>query len=207
MDDNFINELKKTANASIAKIEAASKAFTVDIIDALNKALATEIVCMLRYRRHYYVIYGLTSKDIGEELLTHSNEEQQHIDWIAERIIQLGGTPDFNPASLLDRSDSQYTAGGDTPTILNENLEAEMIAIAVYKGMILWIGEFDPTTRIMLEKILKIEEEHADDLRTLLGLRQYGSNNRNYYRMWIVSFILSYLASCVTSFWGVNKIK
>ena len=171
MDDNFINELKKTANASIAKIEAASKAFTVDIIDALNKALATEIVCMLRYRRHYYVIYGLTSKDIGEELLTHSNEEQQHIDWIAERIIQLGGTPDFNPASLLDRSDSQYTAGGDTPTILNENLEAEMIAIAVYKGMILWIGEFDPTTRIMLEKILKIEEEHADDLRTLLGLR------------------------------------
>ena len=138
------------------------------VLRLLNEGLATELVCILRYRRHYYLASGIHAQSVADEFLEHANEEQGHADQIAERIVQLGGEPDFNPEGLLTRSHSEYVPGGDLVEMIRENLVAERIAIESYGEMIRYIGDDDPTTRRMLEGILATEEEHADDLRTLI---------------------------------------
>ena len=138
------------------------------VLRLLSEALATEIVCVLRYRRHYFMARGIHSKGIAEEFLTHSNEELGHADQIAERIVQLGGEPDFAPDSLTGRSHAEYVAGKTLVGMIKEDLVAERIAIDSYRGMIEYIGDQDPTTSEMLKGILAIEEEHADELADLL---------------------------------------
>lgn len=138
------------------------------VLKLLNEALATEIVCVLRYRRHYFMARGIHSKGIAEEFLTHSNEELGHADQIAERIVQLGGEPDFAPDGLTGRSHAEYVAGKTLVGMIKEDLVAERIAIDSYRGMIEYIGNQDPTTSEMLKGILAVEEEHADELADLL---------------------------------------
>lgn len=138
------------------------------VIKVLNDALATEIVCVLRYRRHYFTARGIHSKAIAEEFMTHSVEEQGHADKIAERISQLNGEPDLNPAGLNGRSHSEYKEGSDLISMIREDLIAERIAIESYTEIIRWLGEADPTSRRLIEKILEVEEEHAEELANLL---------------------------------------
>ena len=138
------------------------------VLKLLNEALATEIVCVLRYRRHYFMARGIHSKGVGEEFLAHSNEELGHADQIAERIVQLGGEPDFAPDSLTGRSHAEYVAGKTLVGMIKEDLVAERIAIDSYRGMIEYIGDQDPTTSELLKGILAVEEEHADELADLL---------------------------------------
>jgi bacterioferritin len=140
-----------------------------EIVALLNDALATEIVCVLRYRRHYFTARGIHSQSVAEEFLAHSNEELGHADQIAERIIQLGGEPDFAPQHLAGRSHAEYVAGDSLTSMIREDLVAERIAIDSYREMIRYVGADDPTTRRMLEGILAVEEEHADDLADLLA--------------------------------------
>jgi bacterioferritin len=140
-----------------------------DILQLLNDALATEIVCILRYKRHYFTANGVASPAIADEFLVHANEESAHADKIAERIVQLGGDPDFNPQTLHDRSHASYDEAKDLQTMVRANLVAERIAIETYRQMISLIGDKDPTTRRMLEEILTDEEEHADELKNWLG--------------------------------------
>lgn len=138
------------------------------IIDLLNTALATELVCVLRYKRHYFMAQGIHAKSVAAEFLEHANEEQGHADAIAARIVQLGGEPDMAPESLARRSHAEYVEGDDLVSMIQEDLVAERIAIDSYGTMIHYIGTDDPTTRRLLEEILATEEEHADDLATLL---------------------------------------
>ena len=138
------------------------------VLRLLNEALATEIVCVLRYRRHYFMARGIHSKGVAEEFLAHSNEELGHADQIAERIVQLGGEPDFAPDSLTGRSHAEYVAGKTLVGMIKEDLVAERIAIDSYRGMIEYIGDQDPTTSELLKGVLAVEEEHADELADLL---------------------------------------
>ncbi len=138
------------------------------VLKLLNEALATELVCVLRYRRHYFMANGAMGEAIKSELLQHATEEQAHADQIAERIVQLGGEPDFNPMGINERSHSEYVEGGSLAEMVREDLVAERIAIESYTGMIRYIGEGDPTTRRMLEEILAKEEEHAEELASML---------------------------------------
>ena len=135
-----------------------------DIIKLLNDALATEIVCTLRYKRHYFTAKGLASPKIAEEFLVHANEETAHGDMIAERIVQLGGEPDFTPTTLTSRSHADYDESLDLQAMIRANLIAERVAIEAYGQMIKLIGDKDSTTRRMLESILSQEQEHADEL-------------------------------------------
>jgi bacterioferritin len=134
----------------------------------LNEVLATEIVCVLRYKRHYYMASGINSDGAKAEFLQHANEEQQHADWIATRITQLNGEPNFNPDGLSSRSHSEYAEGKDLTSMLKEDLFAERIAIESYSEIVRWLGNDDTTSRKMIEEILKMEEEHAEDLKSLL---------------------------------------
>ena len=138
------------------------------VLELLNGALATELVCVLRYRRHHFMARGLQSRGIAAEFLAHSNEEQGHADQIAERIVQLGGEPDFSPARLAGRSHAEYVEGATLLDMIREDLVAERIAIDSYRGAIRYLGDQDPTTRRMLESILAVEEEHADELADLM---------------------------------------
>jgi bacterioferritin len=138
------------------------------VLELLNEALATELVCVLRYRHDHYMARGLESKSAADEFMEHANEELQHADQIAERIVQLGGEPHFNPDGLTARSHSEYRTGRTLQEAIRENLVAERIAIDSYREMIQYIADSDPTTRRMLEDILATEEEHADDLADLL---------------------------------------
>ena len=140
-----------------------------DILKLLNDALATELVCILRYKRHYFTANGVQSPAIADEFLLHANEESAHADKIAERIVQLGGEPDFAPDKLLERSHADYDASTDLQAMVRANLVAERIAVESYRQMISLIGDKDPTTRRMLEEILADEEEHADELKDWLG--------------------------------------
>lgn len=142
------------------------------VIKILNEALATEIVCVLRYKRHFFMASGINAQSVAAEFLQHANEEQMHIDQIAQRIVQLGGAPDFSPVGLADRSHSEYHSGTDLTEMIREDLIAERVAIDSYRDMINYLGNDDTTTRRMLEGILAMEEEHADDLATLL--EQFG---------------------------------
>jgi bacterioferritin len=135
----------------------------------LNTALATELICVLRYRHHYFVARGLNSEPIAQEFLTHSNEELAHADRIAQRIVQLGGAPDLDPSGLAARSHAEYVTPPTLTDMIRENLVAERIAIESYREMIAFFGDRDPTTRAMLEAILAVEEEHADELADLLA--------------------------------------
>jgi bacterioferritin len=135
-----------------------------DIIKLLNDALATEIVCTLRYKRHYYTAKGLASPKIAEEFLVHANEETAHGDMLAERIVQLGGEPDFQPTTLVERSHADYDESTDLQSMIRANLVAERVAIEAYSQMIRLIGDKDSTTRRILESILSQEQEHADEL-------------------------------------------
>jgi bacterioferritin len=138
------------------------------IVKLLNEALATELVCVLRYRRHYYVARGVRAKTVANEFLEHSKEEQAHADQIAARIVQLGADPDFNPASLTARSHAEYHEGTKLGDMIKADLIAERVAIESYREMIAYMGDRDPTTRRLLEEILAMEEKHADDLADLL---------------------------------------
>lgn len=138
------------------------------VIQVCNEALATELVCVLRYRRHYFTASGINSEPVAQEFLTHAGEEQQHADQIAQRIVQLGGSPDFNPDTLTTRSHSEYDASDELIEMIKEDLVAERVAIASYLEIIQWLGDGDPTTRRMFESILQTEEEHADDMKNLL---------------------------------------
>jgi len=141
-----------------------------DIIKLLNDSLATELVCVLRYKRHHYMADGLASPAIAEEFLVHAQEEQAHADRIATRIVQLGGEPDFNPATLIERSHADYNASNDLKEMIRANLIAERVAIEAYSQMVDLVGDKDPTTRRLLEEILNDEQEHAEELKTWLAL-------------------------------------
>lgn len=138
------------------------------VVAMLNGALATEIVCMLRYRRHHAMVRGLAVSGVAAELLVHANEELAHADRLAARIVELNGAPDFNPASLTARSHAEYIEGDTLVDMLREDLVSERIAIDAYRGAIAWLGEGDPTTRRLLESILEVEEGHATELADLL---------------------------------------
>jgi bacterioferritin len=147
------------------------------VIRVLNEALATEIVCVLRYRRHYFMASGIHATAVADEFMEHSKEEQGHADSIAERITQLDGEPDLNPANLLTRSHAEYVEGHSLIEMLREDLIAERIAIDSYGEIIRYLGDTDPTSRRLMESILAVEEEHAEDLKTLL--ESMGDDKKN----------------------------
>jgi bacterioferritin len=139
------------------------------VLRMLNEALATEVVCVLRYKRHFFMARGMNAEPVAAEFAEHATQEQDHADRICERIVQLGGEPDLNPASLTQRSHSEYVEASSLEDMIKENLVAERIAIDSYRQMVEYIGEKDPTTRRLLEEILAVEEEHADDLSDFLA--------------------------------------
>jgi len=165
-----IQEIRRRAREHVEK-GAVTPDYKADLNTALkllNEALATEIVCVLRYRRHYFMASGIHREGVAGEFKQHSEDEQQHADQIAERIRQLGGAPDFNPQGLLTRSHAQYAEGSSLVDMIKEDLIAERIAVESYTEMVRWFGDRDPTSRRMMEEILAKEEEHADDMATLL---------------------------------------
>jgi len=145
------------------------KADRETVVKLLNEALATEIVCVLRYKRHYFMASGIHAEGVAAEFLQHANEEQGHADQIAARIVQLGGAPNLNPEGLLSRSHAEYVEGDTLIDMIKEDLVAERIAIDSYRELITYFGNDDPTSRRLMEEILAVEEEHADDLVNLLG--------------------------------------
>jgi bacterioferritin len=174
MAEEFLTDVKTLRARAREHIErgAVTDGYKADrdtVIRILNEALATEIVCVLRYKRHFYMAQGIHAQSVADEFLQHANEEQQHADQIAERITQLGGEPDFSPEGLASRSHSEYVEGESLVDMIKENLVAERIAIDSYGEMIRYLGNDDSTTRRMLEGILAMEEEHADDLASLLA--------------------------------------
>ena len=165
-----IQTLRKRAREHIAQ-GAVTPGYHADrevVLKLLNEALATEVICTLRYKRHYYMAKGIHAESVASEFLEHAQEESQHADQIAERITQLGGAPDFSPDGLTSRSHAEYVEGDSLEEMIKEDLVAERIAIDSYREMISYLGEEDPTSRRMLEEILAKEEEHADDLARLL---------------------------------------
>lgn len=166
-----IDAIRKRAreHMELGAVTEGYKADRQTVLKLLNEALATEIVCVLRYKRHYFMAAGIHAKGVAEEFLEHANEEQGHADLIATRIVQLGGAPDMSPETLVSRSHSQYVEGENLREMLEENLVAERIAIDSYRDMIGYLGNDDSSTRRMLETILASEEEHAEDLVTLLA--------------------------------------
>jgi bacterioferritin len=165
-----IQTIRQRAREHIEKgaITEGYKADRDTVIKLLNDALATEIVCTLRYKRHYYMASGIHAKSIAEEFLEHAREEEEHADMLARRITQLDGAPNFNPEGLLTRSHSDYVEGEDLVDMLKEDLIAERIAIDSYRDIAQYLGNDDPTSRRVMEEILAKEEEHAEDLSTLL---------------------------------------
>ncbi|HEY6538471.1 MAG TPA: ferritin-like domain-containing protein, partial [Candidatus Dormibacteraeota bacterium] len=139
------------------------------VIKVLNEVLATEIVCVLRYMRHYYMAEGIDGETVKAEFLEHANDERGHADLAATRIVQLGGEPDLNPEILGKRSHTEYAEGTTLAEMIKEDLVAERIAVASYQEIIRWLGDGDPTTRRVMEGLLADEEDHADDLRSLLA--------------------------------------
>ncbi len=165
-----ITELRRRARShmEMGAVTDSYKADRKTVIKILNEVLATEIVCTLRYKRHYFMATGIHAQAVAAEFLEHAEEEQAHADIAANRITQLGGEPDFNPEILAKRSHSQYVEGSSLLDMVRENLVAERIAVESYSEIIRYLGDDDPTTRIALEQILSKEEEHADDMKKLL---------------------------------------
>ena len=165
-----VKTLRLQARAHIEEgaVTAGYSADRNEVLKQLNEALATELVCVLRYRRHHFMARGLDAKSTADEFLVHSIEEQGHADLLAERIVQLGGEPDFSPDNLSPRSHAEYVAGSSLVDMIREDLVAERIAIDSYRGLIQYLGDQDPTTSQVLKQILAVEEEHADELADLL---------------------------------------
>jgi len=171
--ERFVSDLKKIRAQARMHMEAGAvtDAYLADrkqVIAVLNDVLATEMVCVLRYKRHFFMARGINAESVKAEFLQHAKDEQQHCDWIAERIVQLNGEPNFNPEGLAARSHSEYQEGSNLIEMIKEDLIAERIAVESYSEIARWLGEDDSTTRRLIEAILKIEEEHADDLANLL---------------------------------------
>jgi bacterioferritin len=169
----FLTDVKTLRKRAREHIEqgAVTQGYTADretVLKLLNEALATELICVLRYRRHYFMASGLEAQSVAAEFLQHANEEQGHADQIAARIVQLGGEPNFSPDGLSTRSHAEYVEGTDLIDMIKEDLVAERIAIDSYREMVTYCGTEDPTTRRMLEGILAVEEEHAEDLVSML---------------------------------------
>jgi bacterioferritin len=169
----FLSDIKEIRRRARQHMErgAVTEGYKADLNTALrllNEALATEIVCVLRYKRHHYMASGLSAESVAAEFAEHAAEEQQHADWLAERITQLDGEPDFNPEGLPSRSHSEYAEGTALVEMIKEDLVAERVAIESYSEMIRWFGDRDPTSRRLMEKILAKEEEHAEDMKSLI---------------------------------------
>jgi bacterioferritin len=166
-----IQEIRRRAREHIESgaVTAGYRADRETVLKLLNESLATEIVCTLRYKRHYYMAKGLTSVSIAEEFLEHANDEQDHADRIAERIVELEGEPNYDPDGLSTRSHAEYQPGEDLVDMLREDLVAERIAIESYGEIIRFVGNDDPVTRRLMEDILAKEEEHANDIADLLA--------------------------------------
>ncbi len=162
--DSAALETAATSGLDDGAVTPNSSPYSESIVQLLNDSLATELVCVLRYKRHHFTAHGMASPAIAEELMMHANEEAAHADKIAKRIVQLGGKPNFEPSSLLERSHAQYDDSTDLREMLLANLRAERVAVEAYRQMIRLIGDKDPTTRRMLEEILAEEEEHADEI-------------------------------------------
>lgn len=174
---DFLSDIESIRDRARKRVEEGAVTFEYradrdTVLRLLNEALATELVCVLRYRRHHFMAKGIYADPVAEEFLVHANEEQQHADKIAARIVQLGGEPDFNPQGLSTRSHSEYVEASDLEEMVRENLVAERVAIESYLEMIRYIGDRDPTTRRVLEEVLAVEEEHADELSNLLQGKQ-----------------------------------
>lgn len=174
MNQPFLTDIKIIRERARKHLEkgALTEGYKADrekIIALLNEALATEIVCILRYKNHHFLASGIHSDAVANEFLQHANEEQVHADNISRRIVQLQGKPNWSPEGLKTRSHAEYVAGESLVQMIKENLVAERIAIDTYREMIVYIGDNDPTTRRLLEGILEQEEEHADDLANLLS--------------------------------------
>jgi bacterioferritin len=166
-----LEAIRKRARTKM-KEGAVTGAYQADrsrVLEVLNDVLATEIVCILRYKNHYFMAKGINAQPVAAEFLQHANEEQMHADWVAARITQLGGVPNFSPEGLATRSHAAYAEGDTLAAMIREDLVAERIAIETYSEIIRWLGNDDPTTRRIIEDILKMEEEHADDLANLLA--------------------------------------
>jgi bacterioferritin len=173
MSNDFLSDLEVIRERARRQMEegAVTPAYQADrttVLRLLNEALATELVCVLRYKRHYHMASGLCSGSVQAEFLEHATDEQGHADRLAARIVQLGGAPDFSPKGLVDRSHSEYAEGLTLVEMIRQDLIAERIAIESYSQMIRYIGMKDPTTRVLLEEILAVEEEHAQDMAGLL---------------------------------------
>ena len=166
-----IQELRRRARQHMERgaITESYKADPKKVSAVLNEALATELVCVLRYKRHYFMAVGIHAQAVAEEFLQHANDEQGHADQIAMRITQIGGEPDFNPAILVQRSHAEYVEGNNLIEMIREDLVAERIAIESYAEIVRFLGEDDITSRRMMEAILAVEEEHANDLADLLA--------------------------------------
>jgi len=172
-DKPFLTDIKTLRERARQHIQngAVTEGYSADretVVKLLNEALATEIVCVLRYKRHYFMASGINAESVAAEFLQHANEEQGHADSIAQRIVQLKGEPNFNPDGLLSRSHAEYVEGTTLIDMIKEDLVAERIAIDSYREMISYFGTDDPTSRRLMEQILAVEEEHADDLVNLL---------------------------------------
>jgi bacterioferritin len=172
-DQPFLTDVRTLRQRARQHIEqgAVTPGYQADrevVIKLLNEALATELVCVLRYKRHYFMASGINAQSVAQEFLQHTNEEQLHADQIAQRIVQLGGEPNFSPDGLATRSHSEYVEGESLTDMIKEDLVAERVAIDSYREMINYLGNDDPTTRRLMEGILATEEEHADDLVNLL---------------------------------------
>jgi bacterioferritin len=169
----FLTDIKTLRERARKHIEqgAVTEGYGADretVVKLLNEALATEIVCVLRYKRHYFMATGIHAEGVASEFLQHANDEQGHADELAQRIVQLGGEPNFNPEGLLTRSHAEYVEGDTLVDMIKEDLVAERIAIDSYREIVNYVGNDDPTTRRMMEGVLAKEEEHADDLVNLL---------------------------------------
>ena len=169
----FLTDIKTIRERARAQIDKGpvTDAYGADldrVLQVLNEALATELVCVLRYKRHHYTATGIHAESVAAEFLEHAAEEQQHADLLAQRIVQLGGEPDFDPDTLTTRSHAEYNASLDLIEMIKEDLIAERVAIESYTEIVQWLGNDDPTTRRVFEELLAKEEEHADDLRGML---------------------------------------
>ena len=172
-DKPFLTDIQTLRERARQHIEngAVTEGYKADretVVKILNEALATELVCVLRYKRHYFMASGIHAEGVAAEFLEHANDEQGHADQIAQRIVQLQGEPNFNPEGMLMRSHAEYVEGNTLTEMIKEDLVAERIAIDSYREMINFFGNDDPTSRRLIEGILAVEEEHADDLVSLL---------------------------------------
>lgn len=176
-----VSEIRRRARAQIDQ-GALTENYGLDTetaVKLLNEGVATELVCTLRYKYHAAMATGLSSEGVKDEFLAHAAEEQEHMDWLIERICQLGGKPNLNPEGLMTRSSSEFVEGDTLEDMIKENLVAERIAIEIYRDQIRFFGDKDPTTRTLLEKILAVEEEHANDMHDLLKRHSLDAGQRS----------------------------